>query len=466
MSVRNHFLIRKLETIVLNLFILLLPTQFGKHFWPDFAVLNGIRVDYLSPTFYVTDGLIVLLLCFWIIRKLKKPFRFSGKITASAIVFLVFILYILMSALRTNPLQNSVYSVVKLLELSFLFFYIITSIPQVISAKRLTCLLAIGVIGESFLAIAQFIHQGTIGGLLYLLGERTFTASTPGIANASLNGELLMRSYGTFPHPNVLGGYLLISMVLIFFVLFPTLKKAWRFLAVAALLVGTVGLVLTLSRVAIFLWVSFVVGVFVWQLVSAQKRKLEAGITLLAVFVLGLTFYQLLLPRFSQTTLVEEAVVQRQLLMESSYQMIAQHPLLGVGVGQFLPTLSTIQSPLSLGLYLQPVHNIFLLLTAEIGVLGLCFVILFFGNCYLRLWRSLKSKKADPLPFALLICLSMMLVMGLFDHYWLTLQQGQLLSTIVLGLVRQRPFDRIGVGRGEKYPNMRKKVEDSSYFRI
>src|SRR5579872_1357131 len=49
------------DKIIFYLFIFLLPTQFGKHFWLDFSYVLGQRVDYLSPTLYTTDILVTAL---------------------------------------------------------------------------------------------------------------------------------------------------------------------------------------------------------------------------------------------------------------------------------------------------------------------------------------------------------------------------------------------------------------------
>ena len=48
--------------ILYLIFVFLLPTQLGKHFFPPYSYLNGVRVDYLSPTIYLTDILVFLLL--------------------------------------------------------------------------------------------------------------------------------------------------------------------------------------------------------------------------------------------------------------------------------------------------------------------------------------------------------------------------------------------------------------------
>ena len=48
------------------LLLLLLPTQLGKHFWPTFSYVLGTRVDYLSPTLYLTDIIILFITLFYL----------------------------------------------------------------------------------------------------------------------------------------------------------------------------------------------------------------------------------------------------------------------------------------------------------------------------------------------------------------------------------------------------------------
>src|SRR5580700_6749474 len=66
----------KIESFLLFFFFLLLPTQLGKHFWPDFSIVSGIRIDYLSPTIYFTDILLILLFVAFLLRQ-KKFFSIS-----------------------------------------------------------------------------------------------------------------------------------------------------------------------------------------------------------------------------------------------------------------------------------------------------------------------------------------------------------------------------------------------------
>src|SRR3989338_6605244 len=56
----------RLSDLLIFLFIFLLPTQLGKHFFLDFSSISGVRVDYLAPTLYLAD--VVSLILFWLFR--------------------------------------------------------------------------------------------------------------------------------------------------------------------------------------------------------------------------------------------------------------------------------------------------------------------------------------------------------------------------------------------------------------
>jgi len=137
------------------------------------------------------------------------------------------------------------------------------------------------------------------------------------------------------------------------------------------------------------------------------------------LLILSLFFY--FAPQFS----TEEAISQRVELIKIATQMIRSSPLAGIGLNNFivrLPEFWTVQSIY----WLQPVHNIFLLIAAEAGLVGL---VVFLWFLFLTFKKLLITNNKQ-----LLLLLSVVLILGLTDHYWLTLQQSQLLFTIILGL--------------------------------
>lgn len=451
------------------LIILFLPTQLGKHFWPNFSLVLGQRIDYLSPTLFVTDVLIVLLFVIWLTSlrgRMTKQSRQSNiqsheiaslyadwfAMTFKKYIFFILLITFLVINISQSPFE-SVYGLLKLFEMAFLTYYTGNILRR--DLKILIFPLMFGIISESILAIAQFFTQSSIGGILYYFGERTFTSVTPGIANASINGQLLLRPYATFSHPNVLAGYLVIGMTIL---LRAKLKienvKLYNVLLALAVLIGTIGLAATLSRAAILVWLF--VGVFLF-IHYFQKKLFTRKILLFANAVLGTIFITLfvfspLLPRFSELTLQDESIVIREQLVYDAFQMMFAHPVFGVGIHNFLPALPSYDFNRGSVFSIQPVHNIFLLAGAETGFIGLWLSVSFVIWLYLRLFilsrhceeshifgttrqsyeRFLRFARNDILFSPLL--LTEVVILGSFDHYFLTIQQGQMLLGLVLGI--------------------------------
>jgi O-antigen ligase len=435
----------KMEKVLFYLLVLFLPTQLGKHFWPSFSFVSGIRVDYLSPTLYITDLLILLLFVLWCVgrlqvnKKTKKQkvldldnlnvgifWKLALRIWSYKVGCFFFLVLLIVNIFFSKHVFNGFYGLIKLLEFSFVAFYISVTVRKKEQLQTITSLLAIGVLVESSVAVFQYMTQGSLGGLLYFLGERLFTSATPGIANASLNGELVLRPYGTFPHPNVLAGYLVLGLISLFS--FSKQESLWRKAFLFLVFVyGFSALFLTMSRVAIGFGLLLFVILFLWRVKKVFNKKTLLSVIIIVGSYLVLFSHSPLFVRFAQTSFHEEAVVQREALMTAAAVMIREKPLLGVGLGNFLPTLSTIQKPLSLGLYLQPVHNIFLLVAAETGVFGFMVFIWF-------LFTTLVRAFFHPFRLAFVSMLLSVVVLGFFDHYFLTIQQGQLVFAFVVGL--------------------------------
>ncbi len=409
----------------------LLPTQLGYHWWPSWALVLGRRIDYLSPTLYVTDILIILLLVAWCIDQYKNfsfflprrqagisHFSFKQKHFQLAIVKLLLIggavvLNIYYAANRMVAL----FAWIKILELVALGAYIVKTKPKF---EHVIFFLSIGILYSSLIAIIQFLLQHSIGGMFWFLGERTFSAETPGIAQISvcfpdrLNCPLILRAYATFPHPNVLGGFLAITLpLLIFNFQFSIFNQAKKFsiFKTTTIILGIVALILTFSRSA---WVVAVLsGAYI---IFKNKRRLFFPVLLFAVliiFFIGKTFgFQ------------DESIVVREQLNAAAVAMFRASPVTGNGLGNFLVRLPDYLVSRAI-YFLQPAHNIYLLMLSETGIIG----------CTIFLWVLWKAEKNIFRKFSMYhLSLFTVLVLGLVDHYFLTLQQGQLLFAIFLAL--------------------------------
>ena len=263
------------------------------------------------------------------------------------------------------------------------------------------------------------MKQSSVGGFLYWLGERRFSVATPGIAKTQIFGRLILRPYATFPHPNALAGFILVALVLLVSLFFTKsrINKYKKIFLVPSFILGISTLLLTFSLSA---WIA---ATLITILVVSYKYK---GKLLPATAILAAVLVTLILSFPPE----RQSIESRLETAKTSLEMVEKSPVFGVGLGNFIPNLAKLdqglnsfQSPF---LYYQPVHNIYWLLTAETGLIGLLAFLWFISLAL----KNARQKKRFEVTLALLG----ILIIGLVDHYWITLHQTRLLFTIVLAL--------------------------------
>lgn len=408
------------------LLLLFLPTQLGFHLWPPFSYVRGIRVDYLSLSFYLSDILLIITFLTWTLETRAKKAGLTGfwthnKFFLATLIFLIFfnIFFALSPAL-------ALIKWIKVAELTLLFVYVKNN-TSLLFQKTSLLAISLALIYSSALALLQFVSQRTLGGLFYFLGERSFSSSTPGIALGKYffdENALLMRPYSTFPHPNVLAGF---SLVLILLLIYAHLKTRRRFggLAFSAVILSASSIALSLSSGA---WISFFIVVAVIFLNRKRPKLLSvlAFSTLFSSLLFSLTFGGLSNFWSELFSGVPDAIQKRIDLAGSAFRMFLDSPVYGVGLNNFIALLPAYGAKPEISWFLQPVHNLTLLVLSETGAFGL---VLFFYIIARSLTRMVRANQTFLIGAFLVILLT-----GTFDHYWLTLQATQLLFVLVLGL--------------------------------
>ncbi len=396
-------MIRKIERTLLFLVLLFLPTQLGLHFWPKFSYIYSIRIDYLSPVVYFWDILVLALLFIW----------FLGKRHLNRLAFNLLLLFILSIGASLIFSNNVVAGIVRLEQYLVAGLFGLYLASQKISELNslLSKPLIIGIAVESVISIGQFLLGKTLG--FWILGERTFNISTPGISKFDFYGIQFLRPYGTFPHPNVLAAYLLIVCLIIFLVK----SSKIRFNALAYIL-SFVVVVLSISRSVIVVAVSLV-----FLMIRGKK--------LWFFCLLILLISPILYVRYASLVGVDNlTLIRREQLAESAIKIFWHSPIFGIGINNFIPFASSqlIAGP---SRFLQPVHNIFLLSLAETGIVGTLGFLIFIGvPMYLLFkFRSFINNWKEYMYIWIII-----IFLGIFDHFFLTLPQGYRLLFMVWGL--------------------------------
>lgn len=369
-----------------QLLIFLLPTQLGRHFWPDWSYVYGLRVDFLSPAVFLTDIVAALFVisCFPKVRPPKKE----------TLIFLA--IFSLNLAFSGHP-ALSLYFWARAGFFLTVGFCVYRNKDKLKEAIRTPLFLAVGY--SSAIAIFQFIKGGSVGGPLFLLGERTFSVSTPGIATIEFFGKNYLRAYSVFPHPNVLAGFTLLSLIYL-----AAFKK--RSVALSSVyLLGFSAILLSFSRT------TFVASAFV-ALLYATRKKLSvkrAGTVLVTLFALLSLLLLLATPSAKIRT---KSISSRLATVPALRSAISTSPFFGVGLGGFMPTAGLREPP----------HNTFLLVFSELGIVGFAAFFLLVA----RLASRISTTRS-------LLLLGAFLVTGFADHYWLTLGQGRYLFVILMG---------------------------------
>ncbi len=426
----SRYFCKPLHVYLFYLLVLFLPSQLGRHFWFDFSLVRGIRIDYLSPTLYLTDVLLLstLITWGWVVRR-----RIVYWIKTYRLIFLGIIFFVAINTIvSTTPFLPAYYWLRYLLFIAlsaYVFCESKTFFSKKVRGRRgsiIFFLLAITVLYSSCIALVQFFHQGSVGGALWYLGERTFSGSTIGIANAAIAGRLVLRPYATFSHPNALAGYITVVLALLLFFWGKESKHSsmQKGMLLLTFICGVATLIVTLSRSAWIVGASLALLVAIPRLTNIFKNRLRVRTALIlgGVFLWIISMASI----FFFFPFTGESFEVRNVLNVAALKMIATHPLIGVGLGNFIPRLvDYVDTPLVPSL-LQPAHNMYLLMGAQTGLLGL-------GVLLFLLFLPIKKMKGKKM-YAILP-LGAIMALGLTDHYFLTLQQTQLLLAIVAGFV-------------------------------
>jgi O-antigen ligase len=121
-----------------------------------------------------------------------------------------------------------------------------------------------------------------------------------------------------------------------------------------------------------------------------------------------------------------KSVQQRLNQFDQAQQLILENWLIGIGIGNYtLAVYQEIDSQLPVWDY-QPVHNIFLLVLAELGIAG---VVVFVFLCFCVFVKTWQQKNYFGLSILLALA-----VISFFDHYLWTLYFGVMLFWLGLGL--------------------------------
>lgn len=403
--------------------------------------IDPVHVEFAAPVWYLSDSVVFLFLiavAVWVWQ--QRPFE-REFVPAVAIPLALLAILALFSAIWAVVPPLATYTAVRLIVLWLLYMAVVAlrPAPRVVQVS-----LAAALAVQAAVAVLQFVYQRDLG--LRLLGELELEATRNFTSVISAGGRNWLRAYGLTPHPNILGG-ILAALVL---ALIPAYLQERRPGWLAVILLGGSGLIVTFSRGA---WLGMAIGggVFLlgvrhnrqWRAAYGRLLLVPAAAALLLLLVFAVAQRDLLLSRLAPSSSYVESrsVDERLALTRISLYLLRQYPpLLGVGAGNFSVVVARLDPNVKAGLInqaeltSQPVHNVPLLLTNELGLAG--------GALWLWLalappiiaWRRLRSGQLTLFAWGVTAALLVLAVTDLVDFYSWGWQQGRLLRWLCLAL--------------------------------
>jgi O-antigen ligase len=446
---------------------------------PDFPLPEYFsrKIHLFTSDFLILALALTLLFCF---KVSLREFFWDGPSKYLTLLFFVLLLSSGISISKTYSLQ---YFRLFQFSLFFLFFNSICCIRQKIDlvrfVHRLAWLLVCVAFFECGVSICQYFFQDSVG--LRFLGERSpkgFPFANQGehlwllgkIFGSKPDSIYLYRVGGTFLHPNILGGFLFCSVMASYYLCIPAIGKCKRLFLLGMIFLQFFTLYLSFSRSAVL---ALLLSTLAWcflQLKHAIKNGgyrsaafrrliLLAGTVLCSALIGIVLLYPQLRARggiISYNSVSQESDSERIVYMKVALDMIERHPLLGVGYNNFQIYAHELQPRFPHSYLHSKVHNIYLLIASETGLIGGGIFLLFLWTLlrtalsvifspYPNRWENRRLSNADfssglgmdllqARAFLLSVFLGF-LVIGCCDFYFFENPQGAIPFFGIAGLL-------------------------------
>ena len=301
----------------------------------------------------------------------NKKYRFRA---LDKIVLIFFLTIIISSIISHNPINSSkeVYKYLSLITL----FYIVR-----VTKKNDRKLLCITLIISAILVAIYSLRS------LFIVTPYTLKYIIKHQIDSSFAREFLSRrrAFAPFISPNLLANYLAMTIMFSSGFILEALRKKKKtlifLLSIVCFLLGSLALLFTKS---IGGWLSLLISAIIF-IILAKKINKKILIILLLVIVLTSLMFLMRTKTDNQFTSPFFSLSKRAAYWAQTLKLIKQHPLTGIGVGNF--SLEETKSA----------HNSYLQIWAETGLLG---IISWLGIVFIFFRKAIKLRNSKVVSYS------------------------------------------------------------------
>jgi putative inorganic carbon (hco3(-)) transporter len=316
---------------------------------------------------FLLDLPLLALYVLWIWEALgRRAVRLSIPLVYSASLA-AFLLLALLSFSQSKDLMLSLFELYRTVRGVLIFVYVAKHVDMVRDLKLVLTSLMFGLVLLSAEAVGN-----------YLLGT-AFNLAAAGRGQTSQLyeqiGQLeIVRTGGSLGPPNALASYIALLLPIPFALLFSRISAFIKALNLLVLALGLATLLLTMSRGS---WFALAAAMLFMLILAAHRGLISplmipVTLSLAAVGLLALNQITDNVIWLRLTASQPENVSTRYQLVDIAIEMLRARPVLGVGLNNFtqvMPAYDVTGLSTSMPI-LMPVHNIYLLIAAEVGIFG------------------------------------------------------------------------------------------------
>ena len=309
----------------------------------------------------------------------------------------------------------SLFYVFLLAQILLLYIYLAGNISSRDDIIFILTLIIAGGLFECIYMLALAVFGHTLG-LIPATSKDTVIFSLLGLKSTifmPVKGSPFTRQGGTIGSCNYAAAYLSILITLALCIRLMKVPSYLRRLTIPTIILAVISLAITFSRGG---WIELVLSIAIF----VGARCLQNGISRKMIIYLGagtaLILLFLYIPNPVSTRIFSDdngSAESRIPLMHLAETIIEANPILGVGANNFAAVMDQYAGNEFRYAWIYTVHNQFLLVCSETGIIGLAAYLWIYFNILRRGWRLWKTRDDLFAPLGLAIVAG---ICGLISH--------------------------------------------------
>ncbi|NOY60387.1 MAG: O-antigen ligase family protein [Calditrichaeota bacterium] len=396
-------MVRDTRRFIMGLMIFAVPLNADYYFvlHPSPGGANGINIG-------LTDILLVILIIQTFLyasnSKQTGTIKFFPAITLPTLAIIAISIF---SLLQAKDVQWGLFDIISFTKAFLFFFFLANNIKNKDDLTLVLKAFFLGLVIQAVIVGLQY-YKGTNLGLLGL-GEPSQ------ILEFEMKAADVARPGGTIGHCNHLARYIgFILPISIILALVSVSSKSMSRLAAFVSMAGILALIYTLTRSS---WIGLLLSIAVMIPFMFKYRLMS--LRTIGKFALGSMVLLILLSAYGNVIwdrLISNdmgSAKTRLTTAQVALHVIADHPILGVGINNYGSILEKYWSSKDSFTRIAAVHNTYLLYAAELGLVGFGAYLWLLTAFFVRIKKAMKSRSKYLSAIAVG-------VMGSFAGYLLT----------------------------------------------